>query len=101
MEAFFVIAFIVLGVLWLYFYNKPEREAQRERDKKIVCPHCRAAGSVVTKKTTSKQGISGGKAAGGVLTGGASVLFTGLSRQQAVIGSMCTNCGMEWVTNTD
>lgn len=100
-EIFFVISFLILGALYLYFWNKPEREQQRERDKKLLCPHCRETGSVVTRRTTSKQGISGGKAAGGVLTGGASVLFTGLSREQSVIASICTACGMEWVTNTD
>jgi hypothetical protein len=44
-----------------------------------------------------KQGISGGKATGAVLTMGVSMLATGLSRKQKVTKANCKNCASEWV----
>lgn len=49
-----------------------------------------------TKRVTQKQGISGGKATGAVLTAGFSVLATGLSRKQEVTECKCGNCKMVW-----
>jgi hypothetical protein len=63
----------------------------------MVCPHCQTKGSVVTERTKMKQGISGGKATGALLTGGFSILATGLSRKQKVTKARCTHCGAEWV----
>jgi hypothetical protein len=44
-----------------------------------------------------KRGISGGKATGAVLTGGVSMLATGLSRKEAATKATCGNCGSRWV----
>jgi hypothetical protein len=52
---------------------------------------------VYTERTKMKQGISGGKATGAVLTMGVSMLATGLSRKQKVTKATCKNCGSEWV----
>ena len=43
-----------------------------------------------------KKGISGGKATGAVLTGGLSLLATGLSRKEMVREAYCYNCKMTW-----
>jgi len=45
----------------------------------MICPHCQTKGSVRTKPVTKKTGISGGKATAALLTGGVSMLATGLS----------------------
>jgi len=63
---------------------------------KLVCPHCQAAGQVRTKPIRRKSGISGAKATGAVLTGGLSLLATGLSKKETVTQVHCGNCGMTW-----
>lgn len=59
---------------------------------KIVCPFCQTAGHVVSRTAKVKRGISGGKATGALLTGGLSLLATGLSRKQTVTEAICKNC---------
>lgn len=74
-----------------------KRAAQREAERPILaCPHCLTMGAVTAKRVTAKQGISGGKATGAVLTGGASLLLTGLSRKQRVTRMHCAHCGLSW-----
>ena len=58
--------------------------AKEDQTAKIVCPQCQVAGQVSTKRIKAKVGVSGGKATGAVLTGGVSVLATGLSRKKEV-----------------
>ena len=62
----------------------------------IVCPHCKKHGCVATKRHKAKKGVSGGKATGALLTGGLSLLATGLSREEWVMDAKCKNCGAEW-----
>lgn len=62
----------------------------------IVCPHCQRRGNVTVKRTNRKRGISGGKATGALLTGGASMLLTGLARKENVTEMKCSNCGIRW-----
>jgi hypothetical protein len=62
----------------------------------MVCPHCNAKGSVITSRVRQKQGIGGGKATAAILTGGVSMLGTGLSRKQTVTKAHCTNCMARW-----
>lgn len=69
---------------------------KKERDAKIRCPHCGEVGKVTTQPNRVKRGVSGGKATGAVLTGGVSILATGLSRKQTVTELRCKNCGMKW-----
>jgi len=74
-----------------------EREAQRpQRDKQIICPHCQTKGHVTTADVTVNNGISGGKASVAILTGGVSMLATGLSNRQAMTKATCSNCGSVW-----
>ncbi len=67
------------------------------RNPQMVCPHCQAKGDVSTSRTKVKQGISGAKATGALLTGGLSVVATGLSRKQKLTQARCGNCGAEWL----
>jgi hypothetical protein len=62
----------------------------------MICPHCQTKASVRTKVVNQKAGISGGKAAVGILTGGVSVLATGLSRKERVTKAHCDTCKVEW-----
>jgi hypothetical protein len=62
----------------------------------IICPHCQSRGTVRTKQVKRKKGVSGGKATAAVLTGGLSVLATGLSRKETVTEAHCTNCRNTW-----
>jgi hypothetical protein len=63
----------------------------------MICPHCQTKGSVSTERVRMKQGISGAKATGAVLTSGVSVLFPGLSRRQWVTEARCRTCKCEWM----
>lgn len=63
---------------------------------KLFCPHCQSTGEVRTKSIVKNSGIDGGKAAAAVVTGGWSVLVTGLSRKEASNQAHCMNCGSTW-----
>jgi len=62
----------------------------------MICPHCRSKGVVRTKDVERKKGISGGKAAAALLTGGVTLLATGLSRKEAETRAHCTACKCTW-----
>lgn len=64
----------------------------------LVCPHCKERGRVVHRVIEVKRGISGGKATGAVLTGGLSLLATGLSKKGKVNEFKCKNCGITWTS---
>lgn len=51
---------------------------------------------VKAKHVKQKRGVSGGKVTGAVLTGGLSMLGTGLSRKQHLTEMHCSNCGTTW-----
>lgn len=73
------------------------KRAERARQNaQLVCPHCQTQGQVRAVVVTRKKGISGGKATGAVMTGGASMLLTGLSRKQPATRMSCGNCGTQW-----
>jgi hypothetical protein len=62
----------------------------------MLCPHCQTRGRVRTKLVDRKQGVSGGKATAAILTGGVSLLATGLSRKQEVTQAFCGECRNLW-----
>lgn len=62
----------------------------------MVCPHCQAKGKVRTKKVDQKAGVSGGKATAALLTGGISLLATGLSRKVKITQAHCDACESDW-----
>lgn len=62
----------------------------------MICPHCGAKGYVRTKIVDRKKGISGGKATAAVLTGGVSLVATGLSRKEKATIARCGSCSNTW-----
>ena len=99
--AILVVGFLVFAVTDL---NRQERnriakdkEARQTNDPKLFCPHCQQFGHVTTEATTVKKGISGGKATGALLTGGLSMLATGLSQEATMTKATCSNCGSTWL----
>lgn len=62
----------------------------------MVCPHCSNKGKVRTKIVERKNGISGAKATGALLTGGVSMLATGLSAKNRVTQAFCDVCQIKW-----
>ncbi len=62
----------------------------------MICPHCQTKGKTRTKHITQKKGVSGAKATGAVLTGGLSLLATGLSRKEDATQAYCENCNSTW-----
>lgn len=62
----------------------------------LICPHCHTQGKVLTKQITKKNGISGAKATGAILTGGVSILATGLSQKDAATQAHCVQCKSTW-----
>jgi DNA-directed RNA polymerase subunit M/transcription elongation factor TFIIS len=75
-----------------------EAAQQRIRDQQaqIVCPHCQTRGQVTAYQVKLKKGISGGKATAALLTGGLTMLGTGLSRKEIATEARCSNCGSVW-----
>jgi hypothetical protein len=67
-----------------------------EPNPAMICPHCQTQGSVRTQAEARKAGVSGGKATAALLTGGTSLLLTGLSRKQQVTQAHCDNCNCTW-----
>lgn len=84
-----------------------ERPAERERlsnlrnhgpiNGAVVCPHCQTRGQVHTQMVSKKRGISGGKATAALLTGGVSMLATGLARKERVTEAFCGHCHSTWI----
>lgn len=75
---------------------KQARLAHGPVNPAMVCSHCQVGGQVHTKPITQKKGVSGAKATGAVLTGGLSLLATGLSRKDNNTEAYCRNCSNTW-----
>ena len=93
-----ILLFYFLGVLIYFAAVNADAKAQRraKQDAHMVCPHCQTKGKVATQQVRLKKGISGGKATGAILTGGVSLLATGLSRKEDATEAKCSNCGSVW-----
>ena len=65
-------------------------------NRQLVCPHCQTRGEVHTKAVKMKKGVSGAKATGAILSGGVSLLATGLSRKDELTEAFCSNCSSKW-----
>ena len=63
----------------------------------MICPHCQTRGKIRTKFINPKKGVSGGKATAALLTGGVSLLATGLSRKENVTQAHCGECSNTWI----
>jgi hypothetical protein len=84
-------------------YLNPEERKEFDRSQllgpirpQIVCTHCQTKGMVRTKGIGKDAGISGKKASAAALTGGISILATGLSRKERVTQAHCDYCGSKW-----
>jgi hypothetical protein len=77
----------------------PEQKAAETwgpRNPAMICPHCQTKGHIRTKIVERKKGVSGAKATGALLTGGISLLATGLSRKENPTQAHCDNCENTW-----
>lgn len=86
----------VIGALVIFVYMARHAPDPNAGAEKIVCQFCHQAGGVRVRLVQRKQGISGGKATGAVVTGGISLFATGLSRKQQMRHLTCSSCHMEW-----
>lgn len=119
---FFTVVISVIALLvWKHKTNEREereriyslspeqlaKENQKKAESKIlvlygpintamVCPHCQTKGKIRTKSIERKTGVSGGKATAAVLTGGVSILATGLSRKEDRTQAHCDECENTW-----
>ena len=66
----------------------------------VVCVHCQSAGYVQVKQTKVKDGVSGGKLTAALLTGGITMLATGLSQTKKRTAMFCGKCSMEWLCDS-
>lgn len=88
---------ICSGVLVVVVVSSLASQKRSNREQSaMVCPHCQSRGTVRTKNVTQKKGVSGGKATAAVLTGGVSLLATGLSRKEQNTEAHCSRCGATW-----
>lgn len=110
---FLAIIGLTLFVKWISKKEeakRPEKEVElakiREEQEKtkwgtlnaqMVCPHCQTKGYVKTTSVSLKKGISGGKATAALLTGGLTMLATGLSRKEEATQAHCENCNNTWI----
>src|SRR5262249_4412185 len=85
---------LLMRILLALFDNR--KRTYGPVNSKILCPHCQTRGQVRAKVVEQKRGISGGKATGALLTGGLSLLVTGLSRKEKVTQARCDNCESIW-----
>jgi hypothetical protein len=95
--AFIVIIGMVVGFI-MYIANiiKNPDSLYGILNPEIICPHCQIKGFVFVKNEKQKKGISGAKATGAILTGGLSILATGLSRKEMTTKAYCKNCNSTW-----
>jgi len=95
---FVIVAGIVIAVVILSTATPEQREQMvwGPLNPHMVCPHCSTTGHVHTIRVTRKKGISGGKAAAAVLTGGLSMVATGLSRKENNTQAHCGKCKNTW-----
>jgi hypothetical protein len=88
-----IVALLSVPFIMQGYNGLPEKE---RRDAQIICPQCQQRGHVTTRSVRQKKGISGGKATAAILTGGLSILATGLSRKEDATEAECSNCGSIW-----
>jgi hypothetical protein len=103
---FAIIGFKIMGDLSLTPEQKLAKKQKLAKEliikdfgtinSKLICPHCQTEGFVHTKSVALKKGVSGAKATGAVLTGGLSLLATGLSRKEDNTQAHCENCNSTW-----
>jgi hypothetical protein len=106
MTAVVIVVIVIVAAILIYGRSIDVPDLQRlheetltikaRRDAQIICQQCQTRGRVTTCQVTLKKGVSGGKATGALLTGGLSLLATGLSRKEDATKAECANCGSVW-----
>ena len=102
-QVWFTIVFMAIAfILFLIFAPKPSMEKILEMkygklNPEIICPQCQTRGYVHAQKIDQNKGISGGKAAGALMTGGLSILAVGISRHEKATQCHCENCKTDWI----
>jgi len=108
MESFLLVVMVAglaIGIFYIFFFANMSTEERTaffceqklgHPNDVMICPHCQTKGKVRTKMITQKVGVSGAKATGAILTGGVSLLATGLSQKENKTQAHCDNCGATW-----
>jgi hypothetical protein len=65
-------------------------------NQRMQCPHCQVPGCVRLKAVRRKKGISGAKAIGALMTGGLSLVATGIARKDNLTQARCDHCTVQW-----
>lgn len=78
-------------------FSTSDRLIYGEVSRNMICPHCQRKGMVMTKPVKIKAGVSGAKAGIGLMTGGVSLLATGLSSKKNQTQAHCKNCSTTWI----
>lgn len=86
----------IFAIAWASRDGGGQMSAYGPINAKLICPHCQTQGKVRARLTERKAGISGGKATAALLTGGISLLATGLSRKQQITEARCGECSSVW-----
>lgn len=87
---------ILIFIAVVVFLIRLQNENANANADKILCQHCGERGHVTVRVVSRGKGISGGKATAGLMTGGLSLPFAGLSKNQTVRNLTCGNCSMTW-----
>ena len=98
----FLVVLIIISVVALAaaVSASPEEQAvmvHGQINRQMICPHCDTKEKVHSKLITQKKGVSGGKATAALLTGGVSLLATGLSRKEKNTQAHFSNCNSSWL----
>jgi len=94
----FILVYYAGRRIWFATLTPEQKEdiAHGPLNPAMICPHCQTKGGVRTRAVRAKAGVSGGKATMALLTGGLSLLATGLSRTEIVTHAHCNCCGNNW-----
>lgn len=94
----FLVAFIAIWAICNPEKAKASWKAEQlgPVNPNIVCSQCNTAGKCRVKPIDKKVGVSGGKATAAILTGGVSLLATGLARKELVSQVTCEHCNCSW-----
>lgn len=77
-----------------------DKGLMRTEKTEIECPYCHRHGvRRQVARGRARGGISGGKATMALLTGGVSLLATGLTSHHGVTRLHCEHCGMKWTVD--
>lgn len=89
-----MIAFVLIAIFLIFAFAVVV--GAKKPNALMICPHCSTRGRIQTKQVKLRKGISGGKATAALLTGGLSLVATGLSRREKATRAHCGACNSVW-----